>query len=97
MVVYMNVRMETDAAFTHQSIPQRAGCPCQTTSSWSDAPARPQDGPRRRQSGDGETTKQSGAAFSIHFSVEFCLYCPSLISETAKKNAYAGKKKIHRL
>lgn len=32
---------------------------------------------------------------SIHLSVEFCLYFPSLISETAKKkNAYAGKK-IH--
>lgn len=32
---------------------------------------------------------------SIHLSVEFCLYFPSFISETAKIKAYAGEKKIH--
>lgn len=72
VIVYINVRMEMDAdnpdIFTHQNIPRRVGCPCQTTSSWSDAPARPQGGPQRHRSEDKETTMQLGSHFNPRFS-----------------------------
>lgn len=92
----MNVRMETDAIFTHQNIPQRAGCPCQTTSSWSDAPARPQDGPRRRRSGDKETTKQSGVVFQSPVQLNFAFIAPHL-SQELQKMLMLGKNKDFRL
>lgn len=84
--------METDAIFTHQNIPQKAGCPCQTTSSWSDAPARPQDGPQRRQSGEKETTKQSGVAFQSTFQLNFAFISPHLSQKMQKKMLMLGEK-----
>lgn len=87
--------MEMDAdnqdIFTHQNIPRRVGCPCQTTSSWSDAPARPQGGPQRHRSEDKEITMQLGSRFNPRFSSVLSLF--PLTYHRKCKNAHAGGKK----
>lgn len=60
--------------FTHQNIPQRVGGPCQTTSSWSDAPAHLPGGLQMHQSEERRQQLMHEGRILIHILVEFCTY-----------------------